>query len=168
MRRAAVVPVGEIDGAIRTVRGESVVLDEDLARLYGVQTRVLVQAVKRNRERFPEDFLFRLTASEFADLRSETADKPARGGRRHAPYAFTEHGAVMVASVLNSRRAVEVSVFVVRAFVRMQRAMAGNRALTAKLAELEKRVATQDVRILALFDAMRNIVRARSRQALAE
>jgi hypothetical protein len=161
------IPVQDVDRAICTVRGVNVVLDEDLANLYGVETRVLVQAVKRNIERFPTDFMFQLSEPDFAALRSQSVTsngRSGRGGRRYPPYAFTEHGAVMVASVLNSGRAVEVSVFVVRAFVRMQKMLAGRRELTMRLAELEQRIASHDVKILALFDAMRSLMKTPGRK----
>jgi hypothetical protein len=147
----------EVQSAIRHIRGHHVVLDSDLARLYGVETRVLVQAVKRNSERFPDDFMFRLSDDEFRSLKDESGPK-GRGGRRTAPLAFTEHGALMVAGVLNSKQAVEVSVFVVRAFVRMRRLLATRRELGLKLSQLERRVTRQDASIAALFDAVRRLM----------
>lgn len=150
------VPLREVQGAIRFVRGQHVVLDEDLARLYGVETRVLVQAVKRNTDRFPDDFMFQLDADEFRSLRAQAPG--GRGGRRHPPHAFTEHGALMVAGVLNSPQAVEASVFVVRAFVRMRRLLATRRELAQKLGELEQRVVRHDASIAALFDAVRKLM----------
>jgi len=135
------------------------VLDEDLARLYGVETRRLNEQVRRNQARFPEDFLFRLTDAESASLPPRHAGAKGRGGRRYPPYAFTEHGALMVASVLNSERAVEVGVFVVRAFVRMRKMLAGRRELAQKLGELERRIAKHDASIAALFDAVRQLMR---------
>lgn len=122
------------------MRGHKVMLDADLAALYGVETRVLVQAVKRNLDRFPEDFMFRLGNQELAALRSQSviSNRVGRGGRRSAPYAFSEHGALMAATVLNSRRAVEMSLYVVRAFVRMREVLATHRDLVKKLEALEK------------------------------
>lgn len=151
------VPLREVQGAIKFIRGQHVVLDEDLARLYGVETRVLVQAVKRNSDRFPDDFMFQLSPDEFRSLRAQ-ADSPGRGGRRHPPHAFTEHGALMVAGVLNSPQAVEASVFVVRAFVRMRRLLATRRELAQKLGELEQRIVRHDASIAALFDAVRKLM----------
>ena len=151
------VPLREVQDAIRHIRGHHVVLDSELARLYGVETRVLVQAVKRNSERFPDDFMFRLSDAEFRSIREESGHK-GRGGRRTAPLAFTEHGALMAAGVLNSKQAVEVSVFVVRAFVRMRRLLATRRELGLKLSELEQRITRQDASIAALFDAVRRLM----------
>jgi phage regulator Rha-like protein len=132
---------------IYEVRGQKVMLDSDLALVYGVPTGALNRAVKRNAKRFPDDFVFRLTMRELEALRcqfgiSKTArpcSPPSdRGGRRYLPYAFTEHGAIMAANVLNSARAVQMSVFVVRAFVKMRAALSDNRQLARKLAALEK------------------------------
>jgi hypothetical protein len=149
--RAAVPPVEEI---ILTVRGERVILDHHLAVLYGMTTKALNQAVKRNRERFPADFMFQLSFQEGTSLRSQivtsnaASDRPpvmtsSRGGRRYLPYAFTEHGALMAANVLRSSRAVEMSLYVVRAFVRLRRSAAGHADLSRRLDELEKKYAAQ-------------------------
>jgi len=156
---ASIMPIGKIEQAILLVRGEKVILDADLAALYGVATRVLNQAVRRNLDRFPEDFMFQLTRDEAGSLRSQTVtSKPGRGGRRYAPYAFTEHGAIMAATVLNSPRAVQVSVFVVRAFVRLRRMLAQHKALAAKLEELGRKVGQHDRQIVALIDAIRRLM----------
>ena len=142
-------------------------LDSDLAGLYGVSTKALNQAVKRNAGRFPEDFAFQLTAAELGNLRSQVvtsssgsvdATKGSHGGRRYHPWAFTEHGAVMVASVLQSERAVEVSIYVVRAFVKLRELVGTHSALAQKLAELERQVASHDRHIRSLFDAMRQLM----------
>lgn len=131
------------------------ILDADLARVYGVPTHRFNEAVKRNRGRFPEDFVFRLTATEFAALRSQSAiSKPGRGGRRTPPYAFTEHGTIMAANVLNSRRAVAMSVYVIRAFVRLREAVLDNQTLARRVAEIEKTLVTHDA---ALRDLCRKI-----------
>jgi phage regulator Rha-like protein len=137
----APVPVERIERAILIVRGHKVMLDADLAALYGVETRVLVQAVKRNPERFPKDFMFQLTNQEFATWRSQIvmSNPRARMGLRRPPYAFTEHGALMAATVLNSPRAVEMSLYVVRAFVRMREVLAAHKELAKKLEALEKK-----------------------------
>lgn len=133
-RKSVLVPV-PVETQILLVRGQKVLLDSDLAALYGVEVRALNQAVKRNGERFPPDFVFQLTAKENRSLRSQIVmSKGRRGGRRYFPYAFTEHGAVMAASVLNSPRAVEMSIFVVRAFVRLRETLATHKALAVKLA----------------------------------
>jgi phage regulator Rha-like protein len=131
-------PVEQIGRMIRSVRGTRVMLDSDLARIYGVETRALVQAVKRNRDRFPADFVIQLSAEDWEYLRSQTVISKAKGGRRYRPYAFTEHGAIMAANVLNSARAVQMSVFVVRAFLKMRALLGDKRELAQKLASLEK------------------------------
>jgi len=126
---------------IRFVRSQRVLLDADLAKVYGVTTTRLNQQVRRNVGRFPEDFAFQLTRDELTGLMLQFAtSKKGRGGRRKLPLAFTEHGAIMVASILNSPQAVQMSVFVVRAFVKMRETLAQNRQLAEKLAELERRL----------------------------
>jgi hypothetical protein len=134
-----------LESRILFLRHLRVILDADLAELYGVPVKVLNQQVKRNRERFPEDFVFQLAAKEHQALRSQivTSNK-GRGGRRYTPYAFTEHGAIMAATVLNSERAVQMSVFVVRAFVRLREMLATNRRLAGKIDELEDRLEGHD------------------------
>jgi hypothetical protein len=144
-----------IENQIHLVRGRKVLLDADLAALYCVAVKALNQAVKRNKERFPPDFVFQLTPEENTALRSQTVtSKTTRGGRRYLPYAFTEHGAIMAASVLNSPRAIEMSIFVVRAFLRLRETLATSRALAAKLAELEQRLDTTDQTILEIVEAL--------------
>ncbi len=137
------LPLEVITHHIVMLRGQKVLLDADLAALYGVPTKRFNEQVKRNQERFPSDFMFQLTEGEFAALRSHFAtsnDKPAgRGGRRYLPFAFTEHGAIMAAMVLNSQRATEVSVYVVRAFVKLREVLASHRDLAQKLEELEQK-----------------------------
>jgi len=130
-------------------------LDEDLAAIYGVETKKLNQQVRRNAARFPSDFVFRLTPKEAADLRSQiVTSSPGWGGRRYQPFAFTEHGAVMLAAVLNSPRAVQASVAIARAFVNLRRLAFGRRELAARLKDLERRVGTHDGEIRELFDAL--------------
>jgi phage regulator Rha-like protein len=139
--KISVIPRQPIEDLIRIVRGQRVILDADLARIYGVLTWRLNEQVKRNNERFPADFVFTLTTEENRALTSQFArSKKGRGGRRTLPYAFTEHGAIMAANVLNSSRAVQMSVFVVRAFVKMREVLVQNRHLAEKLAELERRL----------------------------
>ena len=158
-RGAAIMPIGKIERAILFIRGERVILDADLAELYGVATRALNQAVKRNLDRFPEEFVLQLTGEEAESLRSQSViSKPGRGGRRYAPYAFTEHGAIMAATVLNSPRAVQVSVYVVRAFVQLRRVLGQNKELAAKLADLERKVGDHDQKILAIIQAIRELM----------
>lgn len=129
-----------IEQIILFIRGQKVMLDADLARLYGVKTRQLVQAIKRNQKRFPSDFMFRLTRVEDQRLRSQFVISKKRGGRRYLPYVFTEHGAVMAANILNSERAVQMSVFVVRAFIRLRQYLSNNKTLAYKLTELEQKL----------------------------
>ena len=131
MKQSALIPIEQIEEAIHFIRGERVILDADLARLYGVETRALVQAVKRNLQRFPKDFMFQLSLDEFKFLRSQIVISKSRGGRRYMPYVFTEHGAIMAANVLNSQRAVRMSVFVVRAFVKLREIALGYKELAA-------------------------------------
>src|SRR5579863_5241152 len=125
----AAVPMEQLDRLIHEVRGQKIMLDADLAEVYGVTTKALNQAVKRNADRFPADFAFLLTRQEVASLRSQIVTSKSRGGRRYLPYAFTEHGAIMAANVLNSPRAVQMSVFVVRAFVKMRALLSDSREL---------------------------------------
>src|SRR5436309_4725734 len=133
------VAIEQIDGMIRLIRGVRVMLDRDLARIYGVPTFRFNEAIKRNRHRFPPDFMFQLTRKEFDSLTSQIAiSKPGRGGRRTVPYAFTEHGALQAANVLRSPRAVQMSVFVIRAFVKMREALRGTPSLRGSWLHLRK------------------------------
>ena len=146
--------VKPIEARILLVRSERVMLDADLAELYGVATKVLIQAVKRNAERFPVDFMFQLTRDEFANLRSRFVTS-SWGGRRYPPYVFTEHGVAMLSSVLNSGKAIHVNVEIVRAFVRLRRLLGSHEELARKLAELEKRY---DAQFRVVFDAIRQLM----------
>jgi hypothetical protein len=153
------IPVERIQQAILQIRGHKVMLDKDLADLYGVTTKRLNEQVRRNSTRFPEDFMFQLTAEETDALRSQIAtSKKSRGGRRYTPYAFTAHGALMAATVLNSKRAVQMSVFVVRAFVRLREMLATNRRLAGKIDELENRLDTHDSTIQDLIEAIKELM----------
>ena len=153
--RLSIVPA-HVEQKILFLRGERVMLDVDLAVLYGVETRLLVRGVKRNIGRFPEDFMFQLTPEEVANLRSQTGiSSSSHGGRRYRPYAFTEHGVTMLAAVLQSARAVQVSIEVVRAFVQLRVMLAGNAELARKLAALEKRY---DAQFKVVFDAIRELM----------
>jgi hypothetical protein len=147
--------------SIVTVRGKRVILDRDLAALYGVPTFRFNEAVKRNRNRFPEDFMFQLTGDEAACLTSQIAmSKSRRGGRRTLPYAFTEHGTVMAANILRSPKAIQMSVFVVRAFIRMRQMLIEQRGLTRKLAELEEELTARlDVHETAINEILGQIRR---------
>src|SRR5262249_31828836 len=141
-----------VESRILILRQQRVILDSDLAELYGVTVGRLNEQVKRNRQRFPRDFMFRLTEKENQILRSQFAiSSQKHGGRRYLPHAFTEHGAIMAATVLNSRRAIEMSVFVVRAFVRMREMLLKNRQLAAKINELDRRLDTHDTAIQDLI-----------------
>src|SRR2546422_5986651 len=153
------IPTEQIERAIFLIRGHKVMLDADLARLYGVTVGRLNEAVKRNIKKFPSDFMFQLTFQELRGLRSQIAiSKKGRGGRRYAPYAFTEHGAIMAANVLNSRRAVQMSVYVVRAFVKLRTILGTHKELDKKLAELERRMDSHDTHIQSLLEAIRRLM----------
>jgi len=152
------MPAGKIDRAILLVRGERVILDADLAELFGVSTKVLNQAVKRNIERFPEDFMLRLTKTEKTEVVTNCDHLERLKFSAVLPWAFTEHGAIMAANVLNSPRAVQASVFVVRAFVRLRRMLAQHKELAAKMAELERKLQKHDREIIALVEAIRKLM----------
>ena len=165
------VSVGQIDAMIHTIRGVRVMLDRDLAKIYGVPTFRFNEAIKRNRHRFPTDFMFQLTRAEFDSLTSQIAmskpenssqnamSKTGRGGRRTLPYAFTEHGALQAANVLRSPRAVQMSVFVIRAFVKMREALRGTPELARKLAALEKKLTARlDMHEAAIVQVLREVM----------
>jgi hypothetical protein len=157
------VPVEGITRSILTLRGQRVILDSDLAAIYGVSTGRFNEAVKRNIERFPDDFMLRLSAAEYAALISQNAtSKPGRGGRRKLPWAFTEHGAIQAANVLNSPRAVAMGIYVVRAFVQLRELLASNKDLARRLdqleARLDKKLATHDEAIAAILSAIRQLM----------
>lgn len=160
------------DPQIITVHGQKVILDTDLAKIYGVPTKVLNQAVKRNRGKFPVDFMFQLTqeeAEEWHRSRSQSVTLKRGQNIKYLPYAFTEHGAIMAATVLNSPRAVQMSVFVVRAFVRMRATLTDNRELSQKLAALEKELKSRlDVHESAIVDILRRIMDIIDSPALPE
>ena len=151
-----IIPTERIERSILLVRGHKVLLDSGLADLYGVETRVLVQAVRRNRNRFPDDFMFQLTKEEFADLKSQSVmSSSGWGGRRYPPYAFTEQGVAMLSSVLRSQRAVQVNIEIMRAFVRLRQMLASNQELSLRLDELEQKY---DEQFRAVFDAIRQLM----------
>jgi hypothetical protein len=156
----SLVPIKHIDGMIHTIRGVRVMLDRDLAEIYGVPTFRFNEAIKRNRHRFPPDFMFQLTREEFDSLKSQIAmSKTGRGGRRTLPYAFTEHGALQAANVLRSARAVQMSIFVVRAFAKMREALRGTPELARKLAALEKKLTARlDVHEAAIVQVLREVM----------
>lgn len=141
-----------IDIPIHTVRGQRVVLDSDLAALYGVETKVFNQAIRRNQNRFPADFSFVLTEEEWLVLRSQiVTSNEGRGGRRYIPRAFTEHGALMAASVLNSDRAIAMSVYVIRAFVEIREQIAANNAILKRLAEIDSTLLIHDASLRDIY-----------------
>jgi hypothetical protein len=164
MSAAAVVAVEAIAGRIVILRGQRVIVDADLAALYGVPTKRLNEQVRRNAERFPADFMFALSREEWDALRSQSATlKTGRGQhRKYLPYAFTEHGAIMAATILNSPHAVEVSIYVVRAFVQLRELLAGHKELAKRLNDLETRMErkllTQDQAIAGILDAIRQLM----------
>jgi phage regulator Rha-like protein len=152
-------PAFAVESRILFLRHQRVMLDVDLAQLYGVTVKRLNQQVTRNQDRFPSDFMFQLNSKEHIALRLQFAtSNKSRGGRRYPPYAFTEHGAIMAATVLNSKRAVQMSVFVVRAFVRLREMLATNRRLAGKINELENRLDTHDFAIQDLIDAIKKLM----------
>lgn len=162
----ALVPTPNVARAILVLRGRRVLLDTELAALYGVTTKRFNEQVRRNRKRFPEDFMFQLSTLEAAALRSQIATSialpQARGGRRYRPYAFTEHGAIMAATILNSPRAVEMSVYVVRAFVHLRGLLVSNKELARRFAQLETRLnrklAAHDAAIASILSAIRRLM----------
>jgi hypothetical protein len=151
-------PVRRIEDMIYLIRGQRVMLDSDLAWIYGVQLKRLNEQVRRNQERFPQDFAFQLAPQEFTNLKSQFATSSLHGGKRKLPWGFTEHGALMLASVLKSPVAIEASVRVVRAFVLMREQLAAHKELAGKLADLEQRVGGHDAAIQDLFEAIRQLV----------
>jgi len=150
--------IANLQSAIHLIRGQRVMLDFDLAMIYGVTTKRLNEQLKRNRLRFPADFAFQLTVQEFGTLKSQIATSSSHGGKRKLPWVFTEHGALMLASVLNSAIAVQASVRVVRAFVRLREMVAANAQLAAKLEELERRFDSHDEAIANLFATLKQLL----------
>jgi ORF6N domain len=164
VKQTAVVSVEQIKQSILVFRGQKVLLDEDLAVLYGVATRVLLQAVRRNRERFPEDFMIQLTAAEWAVLRSQSVIlKTGRGQhRKYLPYAFSEQGVAMLSSVLNSKHAIAINIEIMRAFVKLRDLLSSNRELARRFAQLEtrldKKLTEHDEAIAAILSAIRQLM----------
>lgn len=158
MAKPSSLPTDAISAAIMIVRGQRIMLDADLARLYGVETRVLIQAVKRNLDRFPPDFMFQLTRQEHANLKSHFVIS-SWGGRRTLPYAFTEQGVAMLSSVLRSPQAIAVNVEIMRAFVRLREWLASNKELAAKLVELERKLSSHDQAIAGILNAIRELMK---------
>jgi hypothetical protein len=177
MAKGAVIPVERIETKILLVRGHKVMLDADLAELYDVPTKALNQAIRRNPERFPEDFMFQLTWEEANDLRSQSVTLNKKTGSaprsqsvtlkrganiKYRPYVFTEQGVAMLSSVLHSQRAIVVNVEIMRAFVRLREMIATNKELAKRLDELEarieKKLATHDQAIVGILDAIRGLM----------
>jgi hypothetical protein len=156
--KTKIAPVQRIEDIIYLIRGQRVMLDFNLARVYGVTTKRLKEQFRRNAERFPNDFAFELINQELTNLRSQIATSSLYGGHRYLPTAFAEHGALMLASVLNSPVAVEASVRVVRAFVWMREHITANKELAHKLTDLEQRVGAHDEAITNLFEAIRQLI----------
>ncbi len=151
----SLIPMERIERAIIVVRGEKVMLDLDLASIYGVMTGSLNQAVKRNLSRFPQDFMFQLTEAEKNEVVTNCDNLARLKFSPHLPYAFTEHGALMLANVLNSERAAQTSVMVVRAFVKLRQMLASNAELSRKLDTMEKKY---DAQFKVVFDAIRQLM----------
>jgi len=147
-----------IETLIREIRGQKVILDSDLATLYGVSTKAFNQAVKRNRARFPVDFMFRLTKTEHKNMRSQIVTSNPRGGARYLPYAFTEHGALMAANVLNSSQAVKMSLYVIRAFVKSRDELAANSAMVKRLAQIDNTLFLHDSALRDLYQKLRPLL----------
>ena len=152
------VPTELIASKIYLIRNVKVMLDRDLAELYGVETRSLIQAVKRNIERFPLDFMLQLTKEEFDSLRSQNVISKGKGGRRYLPYVFSEQGVAMLSSVLKSKRAIEVNVAIMRAFVKLIETLTTHKELSRKLSDLERKLGDHDEQIQAIFEAIRQLM----------
>jgi len=155
VNRPMTIPMERVENRILTIRGRRVMLDADLAELYGVPTKRLNEAVRRNAARFPEDFMFQLTVDEAETLRSQFATSNGRGGRRYIPYVFTELGVAMLSSVLNSERAVQVNIAIMRAFVRLRELAASHKDVLRRLDEMEGKV---DRQFKVVFDAIRALM----------
>jgi len=155
VNKKSLIPVDRIEKAILLIRGQKVMLDADLAALYGVETKMLVRAVKRNINRFPTDFSFQLSKEEFDNLRFHFGTSSDWGGRRYPPYAFTEQGVAMLSSVLRSQRAIQVNIEIMRAFIRLRRMLASHVELARKLDALEKKY---DAQFKQVFEAIRQLM----------
>ena len=150
---AALIPIERVERLIYVLRGERVILDKDLAKLYGVSVKVFNQSVKRNLPRFPKDFMFQLTDDEFDDISYLTVTK--RGGRRYLPYAFTEQGISMLSSILRSERAIQMNIAIMRTFVQIRHMLTSNKDLSERLNELESKY---DLQFREVFDAIRKMI----------
>ncbi len=157
--KKAMVPVGKIEQRILLIRDEKVIVDADLAEFYGVPTKRLNEQVKRNKDRFPDDFIFQLSAEEKTEVVANCDHLSKLKYSSSLPYVFTEHGAIMAASVLNSPRAVEVSVFIVRAFVKLRRMIAENKELSRRIVQIERHLAEHDNQIMELVQAIKQLLK---------
>ena len=157
--KQALVPVGKIEQRILLIRGEKVIVDADLSQFYGVPTKRLNEQVKRNKARFPNDFMFQLSAEEKSELVANCDHLEKLKYSNSLPYAFTEHGAIMAASILNSKRAIEVSVFIVRAFVKLRRMIAEHQELSRRIAQIESHLADHDEQIIELIRVVKQLLK---------
>ncbi|MDP3791715.1 MAG: ORF6N domain-containing protein [Candidatus Omnitrophota bacterium] len=153
-----IIPQDVIENKINLIRGHKVMLSAHLAKLYGVEAKVLIQAVKRNMDRFPEDFMFQLTEDEYKILKSQFVTSSWGGIRRANPYAFTEQGVAMLSSVLNSKRAIQVNIAIMRAFVKLRQILSTHKELVYKLNELERKFEKHDVEIQSIFEVIRQLM----------
>ena len=158
-KKKAIVPVGKIEKRILLIRGEKVIVDADLAEFYGVPTKRLNEQVKRNKDRFPGDFLFQLSAEEKTEVVANCDHLAKLKYSKTLPHAFTEHGAIMAASVLNSQRAVEVSIYIVRAFVKIRRMISENKELSRRIVQIERHLADHDEQIIELIKAIKQFLK---------
>jgi hypothetical protein len=158
MKDTLTIPDEIISSKIFLIRGQKVMLDRDLAELYGVETRRLNEQVKRNNERFPEDFMFQLTNEEYRNLISQNATS-SWGGRRNAPYVFTEHGVLMLSSVLTSKRAIAVNIRIMRVYSRIKEMLLTHKDILLKVEEIEKKVGRQDEKIGQIFNYLKQFIK---------
>jgi len=157
-RSFSLIPIERIQKQIFLLRGQKVMLSQHLAALYGVEVKVLNQAVKRNRARFPDDFMFQISPNEFENLKSQIVTSSWGGVRRALPYAFTEQGVAMLSTVLRSERAIQVNIAIIRAFVQLRHILSTHTELARKLSELEQRIEGHDTAIRSLFEAIRQLM----------
>jgi len=154
----SIIPIGKIEQRILLIRGEKVIIDADLAEFYGVPTRRLNEQIKRNKERFPEDFMFQLSADEKSEVVAKCDHLEKLKFSKALPYAFTEHGAIMVASVLNSPQAAEVSIYIVRAFVKLRQVISEHKELTRKISQIERHLSGHDEQINAIIKTIKQLI----------
>ncbi len=158
MATDSLIPIERVEKSIFLLRGQKIMLSNHLSGLYGVETKVLVQAVKRNINRFPKDFMFQLSKKEFENLKSQFVTSSWGGARRALPYAFTEQGVAMLSSVLNSKKAIKVNIQIMRAFVKLREILSTHKELAQKLKELELKIDSHDHQIQAIFDVINQLL----------